>query len=434
MTQTSSKGKIFGIGLSKTGTSSLARALEILGYRVKDYPGIERYVPGDVNCIDPLLLERYDALTDTPIPSFYRELDLAYPGSKFILTVRERESWLKSCQKQFTEKLAAKQNEAHNRLFLDLYGTTVFNAEKFSAGYDRFVAGVMEYFRDRPQDLLILDIAGGEGWEKLCSFLGKPIPDIPFPKANVTHIRWLDIHGLERKIRTLAATLARLERGLVPAEGVLAFVGSLPARMRVAFAGGAMRTKRGVEVQIQQQLTALLTRVTPDIPVISRLDEVRPDAVSKFLNHFWLVDPLDGTAAWGVSQDEYSINVALIEDGCPVASIVHLPRSGLSYYAMVSKGAYCISREGLLQRLYDAAKGNVQALAMTGSAGSRAWALCQALLAGQDATGVWTDLCEWQVAAPHTIARLLGKRLVGEDGEELKYGYGDGCLPTFRIE
>ncbi|MCS6787192.1 MAG: hypothetical protein NZ524_09210, partial [Thiobacillaceae bacterium] len=180
--------KIFGIGLSKTGTSSLASALELLGYRVKDYPGIEVYRPGDLSCLDPSLFERYDALTDTPIPSFYRELDRAFPGAKFILTVREREAWLKSCAKQFTEKLAAKQTEAHNRLFIDLYGTAVFEPHKFAAGYDRFVAGVLDHFKHRPQDLLVLDVTAGEGWEKLCPFLHKDIPDLPFPKANVTAI------------------------------------------------------------------------------------------------------------------------------------------------------------------------------------------------------------------------------------------------------
>ena len=43
----------------------------------------------------------------------------------------------------------------------------------------------MEYFKNRPQDFLNLDIIGGEGWEKLCEFLGKPIPDVPFPRKRV---------------------------------------------------------------------------------------------------------------------------------------------------------------------------------------------------------------------------------------------------------
>ena len=49
--------KIFGIGLSKTGTTSLASALEQLGYRTRDYPGLQSYVPGDLASIDAAVLE-----------------------------------------------------------------------------------------------------------------------------------------------------------------------------------------------------------------------------------------------------------------------------------------------------------------------------------------------------------------------------------------
>jgi hypothetical protein len=71
----SENGKIFGIGLSKTGTSSLAQALQILGFRTKDYPGISRYTAGDLSSVDMDVVLAHEALTDTPIPSFYRELD-----------------------------------------------------------------------------------------------------------------------------------------------------------------------------------------------------------------------------------------------------------------------------------------------------------------------------------------------------------------------
>jgi hypothetical protein len=45
----------------------------------------------------------------------------------------------------------------------------------------------VDHFRDRPEDLLILDICGGEeGWKELCSFLDAPLPHVPFPKSNVS--------------------------------------------------------------------------------------------------------------------------------------------------------------------------------------------------------------------------------------------------------
>lgn len=191
-----SSAKIFGIGLSKTGTTSLANALQILGYKTKDNMGVVNYAKGDIGSVDLDFVETHDALTDTPIPSFYRELDARYPGSKFILTARESEGWLMSCKKQFTDRFAKVQTDAHTRLFMDLYGTDVFDAQRFASGYARFVDGVREYFKDRPQDLLIINVAGGEGWEQLCPFLGRAVPDVPFPKANVTQVRWMSVDDI----------------------------------------------------------------------------------------------------------------------------------------------------------------------------------------------------------------------------------------------
>src|ERR1700730_11424481 len=155
--------KIFGIGLSKTGTTSVANALQVLGYKTKDNMGVVKYVTGDLSSVDLHVVDANDALTDTPIPSFYRELDTKYPGSKFILTVRDAEGWLKSCKKQFTQRFAERQTDAHKRLFLDLYDTDVFDEQGFARGYERFVNGAREYFKDRQGDFLIIDIAAGEG-------------------------------------------------------------------------------------------------------------------------------------------------------------------------------------------------------------------------------------------------------------------------------
>ena len=65
--------KVFGIGLSRTGTKSLAAALNLLGIRT-----------------------RY-AITETSAVPFCPHFDELYPGSKFILTIRDKQSWLNSC-------------------------------------------------------------------------------------------------------------------------------------------------------------------------------------------------------------------------------------------------------------------------------------------------------------------------------------------------
>src|SRR5262249_40484301 len=86
------KTKVFCIGFQKTGTTSMEKALRHFGYRVMG-------VFGDDMTLDEVrrtyvdtalkLAGEYDAVQDLPFPLVFRELDQAYPGSKFILTVRD---------------------------------------------------------------------------------------------------------------------------------------------------------------------------------------------------------------------------------------------------------------------------------------------------------------------------------------------------------
>ncbi len=427
--------KIFGIGLSKTGTSSLAHALEILGYRTKDYPGIQHYSPGDLSSIDPAVLENHDALTDTPIPSFYRELDQAFPGSKFILTVRDMDGWLLSCKKQFTVNHANAMNEAHRQLFLDLYGTTVFDEDKFRAGYERFVQGVMAYFADRPQDLLVLNITAGEGWEKLCPFLGKPMPDMPFPKANVTRIRWMDVHSLERIARAEGRPLLRLHQALRPVSELtpIDVLASIPLRLQVLFMGRE-RTVASVTRAVAGVIRDGLAALNKDIPVITRLESDVAFDVRKGWNHFWLVDPLDGEAALGSPRAEFSIDIALIEDRRPVAGVVYAPASGLAWYTMIGKGVYRHDGDTPPQRIERPGEGQVGAPGTWQPYTSRALAICAEAVGDAPPDGRHEGTSEWHSAAPHALARFLGRRLVRcDDAGELVYNKPDWGNPCLKV-
>lgn len=178
--------KVFGIGLSRTGTTSLTRALEVLGYRAQHYPRIASEVAEAR--YDLAVLEEVDALTDTPVAAIWPHLDARYPGSKFILTVRDKDAWLDSCERYFAIKEAAEtgteKEEELRFYFLVVYGCGGFNRERFSWVYDAHRRNVEHHFRDRPGDLLVFDVAAGGGWEELCPFLGKPVPAAPFPHAN----------------------------------------------------------------------------------------------------------------------------------------------------------------------------------------------------------------------------------------------------------
>ena len=166
--------KIFGIGLSKTGTTSLHAALEILGYASVHYPTTWEEI------------DRYDAAMDISVACCFEELDQFYPGSKFILTVRDLNQWLQSCKYHFEQRInldefSPKYREIIKKNRLKNYGTLVYDAVLFQEAYHRHLQHVQNYFAHRPEDLLIMNITGGDGWEHLCSFLKCSIPDQPSP-------------------------------------------------------------------------------------------------------------------------------------------------------------------------------------------------------------------------------------------------------------
>ena len=182
--------KVFGIGLSRTGTRSLAEALTHLGYRTASFVehkntqlGTTTWFAGDF-CTDAL--PDYQAAVDLPIPTFYPQLDECCPGSKFILTVRETQSWLHSVQRHWARWNITEDAEGRYRQMvrLAMYGIHGFSEPRMKHVYETHLRNVQWFFRDRPADLLVVDICAGEGYNKLCPFLGKPCPPAPFPWLN----------------------------------------------------------------------------------------------------------------------------------------------------------------------------------------------------------------------------------------------------------
>ncbi|MGH8883603.1 MAG: sulfotransferase family protein [Egibacteraceae bacterium] len=187
--------KVFGLGLSRTGTRSLTEALHVLGFDTVHYPTdratLDTLVRGDARFP---LLEHYDGITDITVSPYYEDLDRAWPGSKFVLTVRDEDSWLRSCHSHWTNSWAWKQEgkgEEHRvymetQRFLEaaVYASYEFHEDRFRRAYRRHIDNVTRYFAGRDDDLLVLDIAAGDGYERLAPFLGVPMPDQLFPHSG----------------------------------------------------------------------------------------------------------------------------------------------------------------------------------------------------------------------------------------------------------
>jgi hypothetical protein len=187
--------RVFGIGMQKTATNSLHKAFQILGFDSLHWgKGEAHLIWEEVNASGrSKTLERFYAACDMPIPLLYKKLDQAYPGSKFILTLRDEEKWLKSVERLWDARYNPTRWEwdiwpISNRLHKALYGRTDFNAQTMLATYRKHNAEVRAYFRDRPQQLLVMhmDGLGFPLWRDLCGFLNEPEPSVPYPWEYVT--------------------------------------------------------------------------------------------------------------------------------------------------------------------------------------------------------------------------------------------------------
>ena len=175
--------KVFGIGLNKTGTSSLHRALELLGYRSLHWGGLEthervlRAIDDRRRMLDYLDPEP-DAVSDVIGVTYYFYLaDLQYPGSKFILTLRQLDEWLDSRRRHVERNQRMKAMGEYDGGFLTV------DLDTWAEEYRRHEAVVRTYFATRPDDLLAFRPSRGD-WEPLCAFLERPVPEVPFPWEN----------------------------------------------------------------------------------------------------------------------------------------------------------------------------------------------------------------------------------------------------------
>lgn len=193
--------RIFGIGLPRTGTTSLSVACLALGFRT-------------CHCVyNSTLLESADAFFDCPIFADFRELDEQYPGSRFILSIRNEGSWLHSIRtrlKTFFEDLHFQRGpEAELRVdrvaYRRVFGTLLPNDDELAISYRRHVQMIRGHFAMRSSDLLEIDVSKSkQPWRQLACFLGKAAPTVSFPYANkstlgdwdnIEHSLRVDSHG-----------------------------------------------------------------------------------------------------------------------------------------------------------------------------------------------------------------------------------------------
>ncbi|MEO0789178.1 MAG: sulfotransferase family protein [Bacteroidota bacterium] len=175
--------KVFGIGLIKTGTTSLGKALEILGFNPHisyDEELMNCWMSSDFNPIYKAS-DRFVGFEDWPWLLMYKEMFHRYPDAKFILTQRANEEvWYKSVCKH-----ALKVGPTEIRKHIFGYYMPHDSKEEHIAVYRKHNQDVVDFFTEHaPERLIVVSWDGDGDWEKICGFLGKKVPNREFPFLN----------------------------------------------------------------------------------------------------------------------------------------------------------------------------------------------------------------------------------------------------------
>jgi predicted Zn-dependent protease len=186
------KPKLFGIGFPKTGTTSLTAALTLLGFNTLQWVN-----PLTCELITDDDLFIFDAFTDTPISARFEFFYYLFPNSKFILNTRPFDAWVKSIShhwrrhyglSDFDEIKAAMAEPKAFRYgieFRKINYSLYFNYKNYHEAFQAHEQRVRSFFQDKPAGrFLELNIFAGDSWPKLCAFVGRDVPSIPFPWEN----------------------------------------------------------------------------------------------------------------------------------------------------------------------------------------------------------------------------------------------------------
>ena len=163
-------GKVFCVGWLRTGTTSFGTAMQRLGFRHFRWdPDVWNWYRSGRTDKVLRLARHWESFDDLPWNKigFLETLDRESPGSRYVLLEREPESWLKSMSR-FAERMSQVLDHGMDPIEF----------------YRQRNQRVRDHFRDRPDDLLVMDICGGDGYEVLCPFLDVPVPGEGFPHVN----------------------------------------------------------------------------------------------------------------------------------------------------------------------------------------------------------------------------------------------------------
>ena len=195
-----------------------------------------------------------------------------------------------------------------------------------------------------------------------------------------------------------------------------------------------------------------LRRIDPGTPVVSEEAEAASFETRQGWRRFWLVDPLDGTKEFIQRRAEFTVNLALIEEGEPVLGVVLAPALDLLYWAVKGGGAWREEQGGRAERIYSRPPAPGTPLTVVESLSHpspeleeflRTIPVARRVKAGSSLKFCWVaegradiyprlgPTMEWDVAAGDCVYRQSGRD--GERRSPLTYNKPDLRNPSFVI-
>lgn len=187
------------------------------------------------------------------------------------------------------------------------------------------------------------------------------------------------------------------------------------------------------DIAANHHICAKLAQLAPDIPIVAEENDLQPAPGSRF----WLVDPLDGTRSFVRGEDEFTVNIGLIENGVPVLGVIYVPVLKTLYAAAIGEGCYLggtaieartAPTDGLTvvrskSHMSDQTKTYLDTLDVKEVLpGSSSLKFCLIAEGSADIYPRFGRTMEWDTAAGHAILNEAGGRVENAHGGALVYG------------
>ena len=205
------------------------------------------------------------------------------------------------------------------------------------------------------------------------------------------------------------------------------------------------------DLEVDRYLYAELTKAFPDIPIVTE-ERANSHDLDVSSGMFFLVDPIDGTKEFINKRDEFTVNVALLDNRKPISGIVGVPALSTYYTGQIGKGAHELNMNTGTANSIAVRKPDNEALLVVASRshltpqtqafieankvadiknGGSSLKFCLLARGDADLYPRFGPTMEWDTAAGHAVLLAAGGAVDNLDGTPLNYAKPEFKNPSF---